>query len=215
MRLAFQAAEDLYQHVLPIVARRRVEGAVGNDLIAHLLRAGANGQRLNDHRITNIIRMLLPAAAETTTRSFSNMMVLLLCRPQTLARVAADRRLVTRTVNEALRYEPVSAFLARQAAQDATFHGVIVPKGAALSLATCSASRDESVFEDGDTVNIDRPLKAIASFGMGPHTCLGLMIAKVELESALKAVLDTMPGLRLDPNYPIPIIRGLQWSGIE
>ena len=39
MHTAFQAAEDLYQHVRPIVARRRAEGAVGNDLIAHLLRA--------------------------------------------------------------------------------------------------------------------------------------------------------------------------------
>jgi cytochrome P450 len=141
------------------------------------------------------------------------MMVLLLRRPELLARITADRSLIPRTVSEALRYEPVSAFLARQATRDVTFHGVVVPKGAALSLATCSASRDESVFEDGDTFNIDRPLRPMASFGLGPHTCLGMQVARLELESALNAVLDTMPGLRLDPDYPPPIIRGLQLRG--
>ncbi|MFA5494894.1 MAG: cytochrome P450 [Porticoccaceae bacterium] len=214
MAAAFQAAQDLYDHVRPIVAARRASGDFdGRDLMSHLLRADAQGAQLDDHKITNIIRMLLPAAAETTTRSFANMMVLLLDRPELLARVWDDRKLVPKVINESLRYEPVSAFLARQAAKDVEIAGVKIPKGAAISLANGCANRDESAFANGETFDIDRPLKPILSFGFGAHTCLGLAIAKMEMTSALNAVLDHMPGLRYDPAEPRAKIVGITMRG--
>ena len=82
-------------------------------MIAHLLRAEANGRGFDDHQVTNLVRMLLTAATETTTRAFGNMMVHLLRRPDLLERVRGDRSLVARTVTESLRYDTVSAFLAR------------------------------------------------------------------------------------------------------
>jgi len=214
MAAAFQAAQDLYDHVKPIVAARRARGDhSGGDLISHLLRADAEGAALDDHKITNIVRMLLPAAAETTTRSFSNMMVLLLDRPELLAQIRDDRKLVPKAINESLRYEPVSAFLAREAAEDVEIGGVKIPKGAAISLANGSANRDEAMFVNGEEFDINRPLKPILSFGFGPHTCLGLAIAKMEMESALNAVLDHMPNLRYDPAYPKAEIVGVTMRG--
>ena len=214
MKAAFQAAQDLYDHVRPIVAARRAAGG-GNqsDLIGYLLNADAQGADLDDHKITNIIRMLLPAAAETTTRSFSNMMVLLLDRPELLAQIREDRSLVPKAINESLRYEPVSAFLARQAEKDVEIGGVQIPKGAAISLANGSANRDETVFANGDEFDIFRPVKPILSFGFGAHTCLGLTIGKMEMESALNAVLDHMPNLRYDPDYPKAEILGVMMRG--
>ena len=214
MAAAFQAAQDLYDHVRPIVAARRASGNfAGGDLMGHLLQADANGANLDDHKITNIIRMLLPAAAETTTRSFANMMVLLLDRPELLARIRADRKLVGKAINESLRYEPVSAFLAREASRDVEIGGVTIPKGAAISLANGAANRDEAAFANGETFDIDRPLKPILSFGFGAHTCLGLTIAKLEMESALNAVLDHMPNLRYDPSQPPARIVGITLRG--
>ena len=214
MAAAFQAAQDLYDHVRPIVAARRASGDfAGGDLMGHLLQADAKGANLDDHKITNIIRMLLPAAAETTTRSFANMMVLLLDRPELLDRIRADRKLVGKAINESLRYEPVSAFLAREASRDVEIGGVTIPKGAAISLANGAANRDEAAFPNGETFDIDRPVKPILSFGFGAHTCLGLAIAKLEMESALNAVLDHMPNLRYDPEQPPARIVGITLRG--
>ncbi len=213
MAAAFQAAQDLYDHVRPIVAQRRAEGGKGSDLIGHLLRADAAGANLDDHKITNIIRMLLPAAAETTTRSFANMMVLLLDRPELLDQIRKDRSLIPKAINESLRYEPVSAFLARQASKDVEIGGVKIPKGAAISLANGSANRDEAAFERGEEFDIFRPAKAILSFGFGAHTCLGLMVAKMEMEAALNAVLDDLPNLRYDPSKPRAEIVGIMLRG--
>src|SRR3546814_213571 len=72
MESAFKAAQELYDDTLEIVQQRRANGSVGNDLIGYLLRANDDGRMLDDAKITELIRQFLPAAAETTTRSFGS-----------------------------------------------------------------------------------------------------------------------------------------------
>ena len=155
---------------------------------------------------------MLPAAAETTTRSFGNTLVALLERPALLARVRDDRTLVPRVINETMRWETASQFLARQATVDVEFRGVKVPAGAALSLCSGSANRDETVFDNPDEFDIDRPQRVNVGFGAGIHTCLGMPVAKIEMEAMLNAVLD-LPNLRADPDQPPARIVGAQLRG--
>lgn len=211
--LAFQAARDLYAHIHKIVAQRRAAGREGDDFMGYLLRAEQDGTKLDDARITSLIRLMLPAAAETTTRSFTNMMVLLLERPQILERIRADRRLIPAAVHESMRFEPTAAFLARLVEKDVEIRGVKIPAGAAVSMATGSANRDEDVYKDAERFDIDRPMKPNFGFGFGVHLCLGQQVAKMELEAALDAVLDFMPNLRFDPDQPKPEIRGMTLRG--
>lgn len=212
MEAAFKAARELYDDTLQVVRQRRAEGSTGVDLIGYLLRANDNGTTLDDANITELIRQFLPAAAETTTRSFGSMLVALLERPALLERVRADRTLVPKVVAEGMRWETASQFLARQATRDVEIRGVRIPAGAALSLASGSANRDEEVFDDPDEFNIDRPAKVNLGFGAGPHLCLGMQVAKTEMESMLHGLLD-LPGLRLDPDAPAPKIVGAQLRG--
>lgn len=212
MEGAFQAAQELYDHVRPIVEKRRAEGAAGDDMIGYLLRAEYEGARLDDHQVTNLVRMMLPAAAETTTRTFANMMVLLFQHPETLERVRRDRSLIRNALNESMRYEPVAAFHARQAARDVDMRGVTIPAGAAVSICAASANRDTAIYADPDIFDIDRPLRPVLGFGYGVHACLGMQVAQMEIEGALDALLD-LPNLRLDPGKPAPQIRGMQLRG--
>lgn len=212
MAAAFVAAQELYDDTLEVVCQRRAEGSVGEDLIGYLLRAEDDGTKLDDAHITELIRQILPAAAETTTRSFGSMLVALLQRPALLARIRDDRTLVPKAVNEGMRWETASQFLARQAAVDVEFHGVKVPAGAALSLCSGSANRDEAVFENPDEFDISRPQKVNVGFGAGAHMCLGMPVAKTEMEAMLNALLD-LPNLRFDPDRPPPAILGAQLRG--
>jgi cytochrome P450 len=214
-KAAMVAAKELYDSTLQIVQARRAAGGEGDDLISRLIRSSFEGSTLTDHQITMFARMLLPAAAETTTRTFSTLMVLLLERPELLERIRADRSLVNKAIDESIRYEPVATFKVRETEHDVEFQGVKIAKGSLLSLCVASANRDEAVFEDGDTFNIDRPAKMSFGFGFGAHMCVGLFIAKAEIEVALNAMLDLMPNLRFDPAYPKPVIRGIQLRGPE
>ena len=210
---AMAAAKSLYDAVKVAVERVRRDGAAGEDLISRLIRAEYEGRRLDDHEITTFVRSLLPAAGETTTRTFGSIMVLLLERPELLASVRADRSLVPKVIDEAVRFEPVATFKVRQAAQDLELGGMQIPKGAMVQAIVASANRDEEAFEHSETFDIHRKPKPSFGFGFGPHMCIGQFIAKTELTVALNAVLDLLPNLRLDPDRPAPKITGAQLRG--
>lgn len=91
--------------------------------------------------------------------------------------------------------------------------GFRIPKGAMVQCIVSSANRDEEVFENSESFDIDRKLKPSFGFGFGPHMCIGQFIAKVELAVAVNTILDLLPNLRLDPEMPRPRIVGAQLRG--
>ncbi|MFM0246963.1 cytochrome P450 [Paraburkholderia sediminicola] len=212
-KAAMEAAQALYDAVKLEVTEVRKNGAQGDDLICRLIRAEYEGRSLDDHEVATFVRSLLPAAGETTTRTFGSLMVALLERPELLERVRADRSLVPKAIDEAVRFEPVATFKVRQAAQDTEIGGFSIPKGAMVQCIVSSANRDEEVFENSESFDIDRKLKPSFGFGFGPHMCIGQFIAKVELAVAVNTILDLLPNLRLDPEMPRPQIVGAQLRG--
>jgi cytochrome P450 len=60
-----------------------------------------------------------------------------------------------------------------------------------------SANHDESVFGDPDTIDFHRESNNHLAFGHGVHKCLGMTLAKLELEIAYRTLFDRLPGLRL------------------
>jgi len=212
-KAAMEAAQALYDAVKLEVTEVRKNGAQGDDLICRLIRAEYEGRSLDDHEVATFVRSLLPAAGETTTRTFGSLMVALLERPELLERVRADRSLVPKAIDEAVRFEPVATFKVRQAAQDTEIGGFSIPKGAMVQCIVSSANRDEEVFENSESFDIDRKLKPSFGFGFGPHMCIGQFIAKVELAVAVNTILDLLPNLRLDPDMPKPQIVGAQLRG--
>ena len=53
-----------------------------------------------------------------------------------------------------------------------------------------SANRDETVFANPETFDIDRKLeRPLMSFGQGPHFCLGNYLTRMEARSAMEIVL--------------------------
>ena len=210
---AVSASQGLYDAVIKLVAQRRAEGANGDDLISRLIRAEFEARRLDDMEIATFVRSLVAAGGETTTRTFSSVMTLLLQRPELLARVRDDRSLVSKLIDEAIRFEPTSTVKVRQAARDVEIGGVMIPQGALVQCVIASANRDEDIFENADEFDIDRKLKPSFTFGYGPHMCIGQFVAKLELSAAVNAVLDLFPNVRLDPDQPAPQIQGGQLRG--
>ena len=64
-----------------------------------------------------------------------------------------------------------------------------------------SANRDPSFFPDPDDFKLDRPYQQVRrhyGFGWGTHFCLGAHLARLETDVALRALVERLPGLRLD-----------------
>lgn len=214
-RIAAESVKKLYEALMVQVHKRRAEGATGDDLITRLMNAEYEGRKLDDHEVATFARSLLPAAGETTTRTFSVAMTFLLTVPGLLDRVRNDRSLVPKLIDEAVRFEPVSTFKVRETAADVDIGGVKIPKGSFVQGMVASANRDETVFENPDVFDIDRRQKPSFGFGFGPHMCIGQFVAKLELQCAINGILDLMPNVRLDPAQPSPRIEGAHLRGAK
>ncbi len=203
----FAASQWLYAYLEPVVEDRRAEPQ--EDLISLLAHAELDGQRLTNDEIIAFCRLLLPAGAETTYRAASNMMVGLLSDPAQLDAVRSDRSLVTAAVEESLRWEAPLTGISRTATADAVVDGIEIEAGTAVNTTLGSANHDPSRWEDPEKFDIFREPKAHLAFATGPHLCLGIHLARMEMRAVLECLLDRLPGLRLDPEAEAPDIVGL------
>jgi len=202
------ASDRLHEYLLPIVRARRTEPR--DDVITKLVTGTVEGVGLTDDEVISFLRLLLPAGAETTSRLMASMLFALLAERDTrLERVRTDRSLVPWAVEETLRWETPVLFVARQTTRPVTIAGVDVPQDKFVSAVIASGNRDETHFADPNRFDLDRRADDHLSFGFGRHFCLGYHLAKLEARTVLGAVLDRLPGLRIDPDAEPPRITGL------
>jgi hypothetical protein len=200
------ASRAMREYLTPLVERCKPDP--GDDLVSDIVTAEIDGERLSDEHIYGFLRLLLPAGAETTFRALGNCMVALLTDPPVLARVRADRSLLDAVIEETLRWETSVTMVNRETACPVEIGDVTVPAGVSVVVATGSANHDETRYDNGEVWDLDRPATAHLAFGTGRHQCLGMHLARLELRVGLAAILDRLPGLRLDPAADAPCHRG-------
>lgn len=204
---AVAAGRELRGYFAEIIADRRRDPR--DDLVSQLIEAEVDGHRLSDDEIYPFLLLILPAGAETTYRSSSNLLFGLLRDPSQLAAVQADRGLVPQAIEEALRWETPALTVVRTATQDVELGGVHIPAGGFVAVSLGAANRDPQRYAEPDAFDIFRADKQHISFGDGAHRCLGMHLARLEMRMLLNAVLDRLPGLRLDPAFDDVHIHGL------
>lgn len=203
---ALEASRKMGDYLQALLEERRDSGS--DDLVGILGNAEIEGERIPDDITVSFLRQLLNAAGDTTYRSTGSMLVGLLNHPDQLAAVAADRSLVKQAVEEALRWEGPLTLLTRQAMRDTEIAGVRIPSGAKIDVVQGTANRDPGRYERPDEFDMFRPARRNVAFALGPHVCLGQHLARMEMERALNALLDRLPNLRADPDFPPPKVVG-------
>jgi cytochrome P450 len=86
---------------------------------------------------------------------------------------------------------------------------VRIPAGSFVAVSLGAANRDPERYADPDAFEVGRGDGQATSFGQGVHRCLGMGLARLEMRVLLEAVLDRLPGLRLDPDADDVHIHGL------
>jgi len=200
------ASRALREYLAVVLEERRRQPA--GDLISDLAVAELDGERLDDEEIFSFLRLLLPAGAETTYRATGNLLFGLLSRPDQLDALRADRSLMAQAVEEAIRWESPLLITSRTAVRDTEVRGVEVPAGSQVIAHVGSANHDETRWDDAESYDLFRPPLPHISFGAGPHMCLGMHLARMEMGVAVGALLDRLPGVRLDPDGDDPHIHG-------
>ena len=177
-----------------------------NDIIGDLVGAEIDGEKLTDEAIISFLRLLLPAGLETTFRSSSNLLYLLLTHPEQLEVVQRDRDLIPAAIEEGIRYETPLVSVPRTTTSEVEINGVPIGKGAQVNLCMGSADRDETRWPNADVFDIHRTRRAHVSFAGGIHSCLGMHLARVETRAMLNSLFDRVTDLQLVPDEDNKIV---------
>ncbi|BCM71752.1 putative cytochrome P450 [Streptomyces sp. EAS-AB2608] len=173
------------------------ENSSGEDVTSLLGAAVGRGEVTLEEAVG--LAVLLQIGGEAVTSNSGQMFYLLLTRPELVRRLRAEPEIRPRAIDELLRYLPHrnAVGLCRIAVEDVEIAGVRVRAGDAVYVSYLAANRDPDVFPDPETVDFARSPNPHVAFGFGPHYCPGGMLARLEEELLMDALLDRVPGLRL------------------
>ena len=174
------------------------ESAPGDDLVSALIEAREGNERLNNQELLSTIFQLMVAGHDTTASLIGNSMVALFRHPEQMRTLREDPSRISAAVEEFLRYDaPVPHSTFRYTIEPVDIAGVTIPGGAQVIISLAAANRDESKYEDPESLDIDRTVARHLAFGHGVHHCLGARLARMEGHVALSSLLQRFPELAL------------------
>jgi cytochrome P450 len=191
---------EMMEYFGKIAATRRERSA--SDLISALVEADVEGERLEEWEILGFCILLLVAGNETTTNLMSNMLNILVDRPDLWRRLREDRALVEFAIEETLRYESPVQLLTRIVTRDIEIGGRKIFQGQPVAVSYGAANRDPASFPDPDTFSLERDQSKHLGFGAGIHYCLGAPLARVEAQIMLNGMLDRFSSIARGDEAP-------------
>jgi cytochrome P450 len=201
----------------------RLTAVIDGDDRHSLLAEAATDTGLSREQIVSNAAVLLFGGIETTEGMIANAVLHLLEREEALARVRGglggarsemrdsppEPRLLDAAIEESLRLEPAAAVIDRYATRATTLGGAEIATGELVRLSIAGANRDPAIFAEPDRFDLERTnARRHLAFAQGPHVCVGVHLARLEARTGIAALLERLPGLRLDEERP-SAIRGL------
>jgi cytochrome P450 len=180
---------DLGREVVKDKLRQPSDDQPGDDLLSKLLRAEVDGDRLSETDLDNFFSILVVAGNETTRISIAHAVLAFAQRPEQWERLRADPGLLDAATEEVIRWSCPTHFMRRTAAADTELGGAPIRAGDKVILWYVSGNRDEAEFEHPDVFDVGRSPNRHLSFGRGgPHLCLGVHLARLEVKVVLAAL---------------------------
>jgi cytochrome P450 len=208
---AERAADEFVAYLRTLAADRRRHP--GDDLVSHLVSVrDTEGDRLTEDELVTTCILLLNAGHEATVNVTGNGTLALLCHPDQLRRLRADRSLLPTAIEELMRFDSPLQLFERTATEDVEIGGITVGKGQKIAALLGAANHDPAVFAEPETLDVARTDNPHISFGAGIHFCIGAPLARVELQAAFGALLERTSFLEMggEPvRRPEFVIRGL------
>jgi cytochrome P450 len=201
MLAALDAIRAYWQSVL--ADRREESEPREGDLASYLLHAKFDDRPLTDTEILDMLVVLVLAGLDTTRATLGYIFKHLAEHPEHRRRLLEEPELAPSFVEEAVRYYPIIFGNSRKVLHDAEFHGVQLKKGDMVYGLVAGANRDPRFHERAGEFVIDRKKNNHFGFAGGPHRCLGMHLARRELQVAVEEWLRAIPDFSIDANEPL------------
>ncbi|MCO5084370.1 MAG: cytochrome P450 [Rhizobiaceae bacterium] len=193
---------EIMAYLDEMIAARR--GKDGRDVISGMANAVIDGVPIDRKHMLGTLLEFVIAGADSTWSTIAASLLHLASNPLDRAKLVADPALIKSAVEEFLRvFAPVT--VARIATTDVEVHGRCVHANDRVILPLAAANRDPEIFDEPDTIKIDRRRNRHIAFGTGTHRCAGAHLARAELNIAIEEWLKIMPEFEL-------VEPGVEWA---
>ncbi|WP_334141084.1 cytochrome P450 [Rhabdothermincola sp.] len=193
-----ETAASMRDYARALIEQRR--RAPADDLVTHLLEVDLDGDRLGDTDVIAVITGFVFAGSETTKQQLVELILAFAEHPELWERVERDQALIPAAVEEVLRHRPIVPGLSRLVIEPASHRELELAPGDRLMVSFVTANHDPAQFAEPWRFDICRSNASDhVTFGWGPHFCLGAGLARVELQEALRALVERFGPPRVEP----------------
>ena len=197
---ALDASERFAEYAAALLEERRRHP--GDDLLTAMVQAKDGVEQLSREELLSLVVTLYSAGHRTTRDLFTNGLFILLQHPDQYTAIVEDSSLVPGAINEFLRFETPTQYVARVPVADVEIADCSISAFTPTLVLLAAANRDPSRFAEPDRFDVRRDEGAPLSFAVGPHHCLGASLARMESEVMLAAVTRRWPRLTLTGPAP-------------
>jgi len=192
------AGAELYKYAEELM-RQKAERNEHEGVLSLILQPNADGNTMSDTEFKNFFCLVVAAGNDTTRFTLSAMIHALAVKPELLEQLQhADNRLWNSAIEEFIRWASPTMHFRRTAMQDFELHGKRVREGDKVVYWFISANRDESRFDNPFEVDLHRTPNRHMAFGQGgPHVCLGMWLARLEVRLLLQELVTRVKSIQL------------------
>lgn len=201
-KLAIEANMALVDYFTRTVQARSVERK--NDLISSLIHDGDETEQLSLEEVATICLQLIVAGNITSADLIGNGIVALIKNPEQMQKLREHPELISQASEEMLRFDPPVTEIPRFLYNDIQLEDLTIEKGQTVTLNLAGSNRDPKTYKCPHKFDIERDEAPHHAFGGGAHYCLGVHLARLEIEVIFQKVLSAFPVLKLTDQ---PLVR--------
>ena len=185
------ATAELNAYIAEQVADRRRHPS--DDLIGKMVAAPFAQNQMSEVEIIASNTQLVFAGNETTAKLMAHTLAALAAHPDQRRTLAGDRSLVLGAIEEVHRWQTITQFIDRDVRAEVELAGIRLAPGAVVTPLQGAANRDPERWDHAGEFDITRPPRQHLGFGFGLHSCIGLNLARLEVQVWLDRLLDLLP----------------------
>jgi cytochrome P450 len=206
-----QAFFDMAALAEEFLRDRAASGSQRDDVLSAIVNGTVEGRPLTLQEQVGATMIMFTGGLDTTKAALGNIASHLTEDPALEQRLR-DPEWIKADLDEFLRYESPITFMARTVTRDTELGGCPLKPGDRVAVHYASANRDESRFDHADRLDFGRQRNPHAAFGLGPHRCIGMHFARLQIETAFSELLSRVTNLRIPRDAQVQTAVGIVLS---
>lgn len=164
-----------------------------DDAFGQIARATLDGRSLSRTEQVGLANLVLAGGRDTVILILAGAMWHLASDAAARADLRAEPARLALAIEEYLRFFSPNPGMEPTLTRDAAGDWGRAAKGDTVILGWGAANHDPAVFEDAGAIRLARRPNPHLAFGSGPHTCIGIHLARLEARVFLEELLAAVP----------------------